>query len=218
MIRNYLKTAWRNLVKNKTHSFINIAGLAVGMAVSILIGLWIWDELSFNKFFPNYNKIALVMQHQTFNGVTGTQTSLPYLMGDELKKNYGSNFKYVSMASWTNDHILAVGEKKITKSGNYLEPQITEMLSLHMLKGTRQALKDIHGIILSASTAKAMFGNADPMNKTLKIDNKFDVTVAGVLPGPALHFGFLWSNLYRQLENVYRCSELERKSNQPLAE
>ncbi|MDR3695238.1 ABC transporter permease [Mucilaginibacter sp.] len=180
MIKNYFKIAWRNLVKNKAHSFINISGLAVGMAVAILIGLWIWDELSFNKNFEHYDRIASVMQHQTFNGETGTQTAVPYLIGDALKKNYGSDFKYISMASWTGDHILASGEKKITKSGNYFEPQITEMLSLNMLKGTRQALKDLHAVILSSSTAKALFGNADPMNKRLKIDNRFDVTVAGI--------------------------------------
>ena len=180
MIKNYLKVAWRNVVKNKAHAFINIAGLSVGMAVAILIGLWMWDELTFNKSFANYNRLAVVLQHQTFNGEIGTQSAVPYLMGDELRKNYGSNFKYVTMCSWTNDHILAYGEKKITKSGNYFEPQITEMLSLQMLKGTRSALQNNHAVILSAATAKALFGSDNPMDKQIKIDNKFDVTVAGV--------------------------------------
>ena len=180
MFKNYFKTAWRNLIKNKIHSFINIAGLSVGMAVAILIGLWMYDEVSFNKNFENYNRIAQVMQHQTFNGDVGTQTAVPYLMGDELKRSYGSDFKYVSMASWTNEHILAVGEKRITKSGNYMEPQITQILSLKMIEGTREALNDNHSIILSLLTAKALFGNADPMNKLIKIDNRFDVKVSGV--------------------------------------
>ena len=180
MIKNYLKIAWRNLIKNKAFSLINISGLAVGMAVALLIGLWIWDELSFNKSFENYNRIAMVMQHQTFNGEVGTQTAVPYLMGSELKKNYGSDFKHVTMCSWTNDHILTFGEKKITKSGNYFEPQIADMLSLKMIKGTRSALQNNHAVILSETTAKAMFGDADPMNKRIKIDNKFDVTVSGI--------------------------------------
>ncbi len=180
MFKNYFKTAWRNLIQNKFHSSINIAGLSVGMAVAILIGLWIYDELSFNKNFDNYNRIAQVMQHQTFNGDVGSQNSLPYLMGDELRKNYGSDFKYISMSSWTNNHILTFGEKRITKSGGYFEPQITEMLTLKMLEGIRAALKDNHSVILSSSTAKALFGNADPMEKLLKIDNRFDVKVSGV--------------------------------------
>ena len=180
MIKNYLKIAWRNLVKNKMHSLINIVGLSVGMAVAMLIGLWVYDELSFNKSFDNYNNIAQVMQHQTFNGDVGTQSSLPYLMGDELRHTYGNNFKYVTMCSWTYDHILTFGEKKISKGGNYFEPQVTDMLSLKMIKGTRSALQDSHAVILSESTAKALFGDADPINKTIKIDNKFNVTVSGI--------------------------------------
>ena len=180
MIKNYFKIAWRNLIKNKAHTFINVAGLATGMAVAMLIGLWVWDELSFNKNFDNYNRIASVMQHQTFNGETGTQTAVPYLMSDELRKNYGNDFKYVAMSSWTYDHILAFNEKKIAKGGNFFEPQITEMLSLKMLKGTRSALQDEHAIMLSSSTAKALFGDADPIDKIIKIDNKLNVTVKGV--------------------------------------
>ena len=77
MIRNYLKVAWRNLTKNKTYSFINIGGLAVGMAVAMMIGLWVNDELSFDTYHQNYERIAQVMQHATFNGKVGTQTSNP---------------------------------------------------------------------------------------------------------------------------------------------
>ncbi|MGI8952363.1 MAG: ABC transporter permease [Chitinophagaceae bacterium] len=180
MIHNYFKIAWRNLVKNKAHSSINIAGLSVGMAVALLIALWINDELSYNKNFSNYNRIAQVMQHQTFNGDVGTQYSLPYLTGEELRKSYGSDFKYVVMASWTNNHILTFGENKITKKGNFIEPQITEILSLKMIEGSRASLNDKHSTILSSSTAKALFGKADPINKVIKIDNKFDVKVTGV--------------------------------------
>src|SRR3978361_2151913 len=100
MLRNYFKIALRSMTRNKVTSFINIAGLSVGMAVAMLIGFWIWDELSFNKTFKNYDRIAQVMQHQTFNDETGTQYSLPYLIGDELRKNYGNDFSYITMASW----------------------------------------------------------------------------------------------------------------------
>lgn len=180
MIRNFFKIAWRNLLKNKVHSFINIAGLATGMAVAMLIGLWIYDELSYDKNFQNYDRIASVMQHITSNGTIETQPALPYLLGDQLRKDYGSDFKYISMSSWTSDHVLAWGDKKLIQSGNYMEPQITEMLSLKMLRGTRSALQDPHAIILSASAAKSIFGTTDPMNKVIKIDNRFDVMVTGV--------------------------------------
>ena len=74
MFKNYFKTAWRNLGKSKMHSFINITGLSIGMAVAILIGLWIYDELSFDKNFKNYDRIAQVIQNVTNNGEVQTWT------------------------------------------------------------------------------------------------------------------------------------------------
>ncbi len=180
MIKNYFKIAWRNLVKNKTHSFINITGLSVGMAVALLIGLWIHSEVSFNKSYTNYNRIAQVMQNQTFNGETNSQFAVPFPMGEELQKNYGSDFKHISMASWTWNHTLANGESKISKSGAFFEPPVTDMLSLNMIKGSKDALKNSQSVILSASTAKALFGDGDPMTRFIKIDKRFDVAVSGV--------------------------------------
>jgi ABC-type antimicrobial peptide transport system permease subunit len=180
MFTNYFKSAWRNFFRNKSHSFINITGLSVGMAVAVLIGLWVWGELSYNKNFSNYNRIAAVMQHQTINGQTGSQQALPYPIGDALRTAYGKDFQYVTMSSWTNGHILANGETKINSTGNFTEPQITDMLSLKMLQGTHGALNDIHSVILSASTAKTLFGRNDALNQVIKIDNKFEVKVTGI--------------------------------------
>lgn len=180
MIKNYLKIAWRNLIKNKVHSFINIAGLSVGMAVAMLIGLWIWDELSFDKNYQNYNNIAKVIQNVTNNGEVQTWESVPYPLAAELRKNYSSDFKYVVMTAGMGDHLLALDNKKITRNGVYMEPQGPNMLTLAMLKGNRNALTDPSSILISASTAKAYFGDADPMNKTLKIDNQLSAKVAGV--------------------------------------
>lgn len=180
MIKNYLKIAWRNLIKNKLSSLINIGGLAVGMAVVILIGLWIWDEISFDKYHKNYNRIAQVIQNVTNNGEVQTWRQTPYPLAAELRKSYGSDFKYVVMSTNVGDHILALGDKKLTKSGVYFEPQGPEMLSLKMIKGTRDVLKDPSSILISASTAKAYFGDSDPMFKVLKIDNQSNVKVAGV--------------------------------------
>src|ERR1700710_1983087 len=100
MLSNYLKIALRNLVKNKVYSFINIGGLAVGMTVALLIGLWIYDELSFNKSFDNYSHISRVMQHQTSNGIVYSNQAMPFPLSKELQTTYGNNFKYVVMSSW----------------------------------------------------------------------------------------------------------------------
>lgn len=180
MLRNYFKIAFRNLIKQKGYSFINIAGLATGMAVAILIGLWIWDGLTYNTYHSNYNKIAQVWQHNVYNGEVQSQVSNPYVMGEEIRNKYGSDFKYVLQATWNFTRILTVGEKKFNKDGYYFEPEVTEMLSLKMLKGTRDGLKDPYSILLSESLAKTYFGDADPMNQVMRIDNKYDVKVTGV--------------------------------------
>src|SRR5882724_25379 len=84
MIKNDIKIAWRNFLRNRTSSLINVGGLAVGMAVAMLIGLWIWDELSFNRSFENHDRIAQVLTNAAYNGGTGTDfnTAPPY--GPEL--------------------------------------------------------------------------------------------------------------------------------------
>ena len=180
MIKSYFKIALRNLLKNKGYSFINIAGLATGMAVALLIGLWIWDELTYNKYHQNYDRIAQVWQHNIYNGNIGSQVSNPYLMAEEIRNNFGSDFKYVLQASWNFTHILTYGDKKFNKEGSYFEPAVTEMLSLKMVKGARDGLKEPYSILLSESVAKAYFGDADPMNQLLRMDNKVDVKVTGV--------------------------------------
>ena len=180
MLKNYFKIAWRNLLKNKTSSFINISGLAVGMAVAMLIGMWIWDELSFNKSFQNYDRIAQVMTNANYNGGINTDynTAPPY--GDELRNNFGADFKHVLMTSRPFSMVLSSGEKNLMRTGYYFEPGIADMLNLKMLKGSHDGLKDPSSILLSASVAKAFFGDADPMGKTMKIDNKVNVAVTGV--------------------------------------
>jgi len=180
MLKNYFKIAWRNLLKNKVYSFINIGGLAVGMAVTILIGLWIYDELNFDKYHANYNRIAQVMQHQTFNGEISTQTANPAGMAEEIRSVYGSDFKYVLQSSWNYDHTLTYGDKMFLKPGNYFEPQVAEMLSLKMRYGSRNGLKEMNSILLSESVAQAYFGKEDPIGKILKLDNKVNVKVTGV--------------------------------------
>lgn len=180
MLKNYFKIAWRNLFKSKTSSIINISGLAVGMAVAILIGLWIYDELSFDRYHKNYDRIVQVMQHQTFNGQVGTQPANPAVMAGEIRRVHGHDFKYVLQSSWNFDHSLTYGDKILLKPGSFFEPQVTDMLSLKMLSGSKDGLKDMHSILLAQSTAIAIFGNEDPVGKVLKIDTDVDVKVTGV--------------------------------------
>ena len=99
MIRNYFKIAWRNLMNNKEFTLINIGGLAVGMSVVILLSLWIVDEVSFDKNHANYEKVAQVLVHKTSNDKTRTRSTMPYPLGNELRSEFGNDFKYVVMSS-----------------------------------------------------------------------------------------------------------------------
>ncbi|MBX2900164.1 MAG: ABC transporter permease [Cyclobacteriaceae bacterium] len=181
MFRNYFKIAFRNLIKNKGYTFINIAGLATGMAVALLIGLWIWDEVTYNHYHKNYSRIAQVWQHNLYNGVKRSQVSNPYVMAEEIRNNYGSDFKYVIQSTWNFGRILTVGENKFSKSGMYWEPEVLDMFSIKLIYGNADhALKDPYSILLSQSVAKTFFNDTDPTGQMVRINNKTDVKVTGV--------------------------------------
>jgi putative ABC transport system permease protein len=183
MLKNYIKIAWRSLRTNKLLSFINIAGLAVGMAVVMLIGLWIWDETSYNKNFEHYDHITRVMQ--SINGNDRrlfTQRQVPMPLADELRNLYGNDFQQVVLSTGSNEHVLALGDKKITQTGRFMEPAAADMLSLKMLAGHHDALQEPLNVLLSESTAKALFGasGAEVINKTIRLDDTANVRVAGI--------------------------------------
>lgn len=180
MILNYLKVARRNLQKNKLYSFINIAGLATGMGVSLLIGLWIHDELSFDKTnTANYEHIARVWQNVNFGDGIATYDVMPIPLAKDMRTNY-PDFKYVALASQSNQQALAYGDKLISRSGVYTEPDFPAMMTLKMLSGDRNALEDMNTVLLSSSLATALFGAEDPMGKVIKFDNQYYLKVGGV--------------------------------------
>ncbi|SKB70845.1 ABC transporter permease [Dyadobacter psychrophilus] len=180
MLQNYMKIAFRNLSKNRTYSAINIAGLSVGMTTAILISLWMWDELSYNKYHRNYDRIARVMQHQTYNGTTSTAVATPLPMRAALQNEHASEFTHIASSSWTEDRILAFGDKKISRKGNCVEPEFPIMMSLRVIKGTVTGLENPTSALLAESVARALFGDDDPINKTIKVDNKNYFKVTGV--------------------------------------
>lgn len=180
MIKNYFKVAWRNMLKSKWYSAINIIGLATGMAVALLIGLWIWDELSFDKYHRNYDRLGQLMTTQTFNEKIGTGRAVSIAMGTELRTKHTSDFKYVTLTSWNFDHILAIGDKKISTSGMWVQPEFPTMLTLKAVTGNLNGLKDPSSMIISQSVATALFNKENPVNKMVRLDNKMEMKVVGV--------------------------------------
>ncbi len=180
MIRNYFKIAWRNLLKNKVYSFINIFGLAIGMAVTIMITLWINDELNYDSYFKNYDSIAQVYQSQTFNGAISTGPMLPRPIEKVLNNKYGDNFKNTAMSSWTQPRYLKYGDKSISRDGNFIQEQGLKIFEFHIIKGAKNGLKEPNSIMLSESTALALFGDQDPIGKIVNVNSTDNMLVTGI--------------------------------------
>src|ERR1700710_893393 len=165
MLKNYPRITIRNLTRNRLSAAINIGGLATGMAVAILISLWIYNETSYNHQYKNHNRIAAVMQNQDFNGQTDTWSGQAWELGPELRTSYGNYFKHVVMSGGQGDHLLSFGDKKIKTSGNWMGSEVLDMLSAKMLTGSYAALNDPSSVVISATTARSIFGGTDPMGK-----------------------------------------------------
>ncbi|MEP6738020.1 MAG: ABC transporter permease, partial [Chryseolinea sp.] len=181
MYKSYFKIGWRNLIKNKAYSVINIGGLALGIAVAMMIGLWVTDELTFNHYHENYKRVAQVMKDQTYEGKHYRgNTYLQYPLINALKTTYGSSLKYVVPMMGGGETVLSTPDKKLTRRGTFVGEDAPEMLSMKMINGNRNALKDINAIIISKSTAKALLGNIDPVGQVIKLNGTRDVTINGV--------------------------------------
>lgn len=180
MFRNYFKIGYRNLIRNKSYSAINIGGLAIGLAATMIIGLWIHDELSYNKYHRHYDRVAKVMHRFTRNGETGVGDAIPLPLYSALAESYKDDFKYLVVCSWTDQHILSHAEKTISRSGNFMSSVAPRFLDMKMIEGSLDGLQTPNSIFLSKSTALALFGTANPMGKLMRIDNTFDAQVTGV--------------------------------------
>jgi putative ABC transport system permease protein len=184
MLKNYWLVAWRNLVNNKVYSALNIAGLAAGMAVALLIGLWVVNEFSYDKFLPDSGQIYQVEMNLTSqHDGEHTQVSLALPLTDVLRKDI-PGIKYVCEADylgWIN-HNLRVGDKKLYMGGGAVQSDFFKLFRYPFAKGNAgSALTDPKSIVLTESTAKALFGDKDAMGKVVTFDNDNGLTVTGVL-------------------------------------
>lgn len=180
MWRNYLKISIRNILRNKATSLINIGGLSVGLAVTILIGLWMYDELTINRNFENYANISQVLQNQNFNGIKDTDNAVPIPLEKELRTTYGSYFKHIALTLWPGESILGFEDKNISAIGNYVQANFPEIISLKMIQGTRQGLNDPKSILLSESMAKALFDRENPLNQIINLGSNNSMKVIGI--------------------------------------
>lgn len=180
MIKNYFKIAWRNIFRSKQYSFINIGGLSIGMAVAMVIGLWVWDELTFDKYHKNYDRIGQVWQFVSFTEEKASYNSVPIPVADELRKKY-PGVEASCVTTYNRDVILsAAADNKIVKRGMYVQPDFPQMMTVKMLNGSVGSLQDMHSILLSESLARILFNSGSAINKVIRLDNSTDVKVSGV--------------------------------------
>jgi predicted permease len=182
MIRNYLKIAWRNLVKNKVHTAINIAGLSVGLACSLLILLWVQNELSIDAYHANGDRLYQVYEREYFDGKITGDYDTPGLMGDELKKVIPEVEYATNMDDQSDNHTFRVGNEIVKINGTYAGADLFKMFSYPLLKGNDEtALTSPLGMAISEKMAVMFFGSADAaMGKTIRFENKKDLSVSAV--------------------------------------
>lgn len=157
---------------------MNTGGLVLGTVVAIMTVLWIIDEINFNKYHHNYGTIARVIR---FEGGGNTSYICPTGLGTLLKTNYSDHFKHVVMVrGMAEERSLATGDKSFLQKGYFMQPEGPEMFGLKMKYGTSSGLDDIHTIFLSESTAIKIFGDRDPVNEIVRMDDNWDLKVAGV--------------------------------------
>ena len=181
MLKNYLLVAIRNILRSKFYSFINITGLAIGITCSILILLWVADETSFDKMHPKADRLYQLWVNAQFDGKIQSWRSVP-LPTYEALKTANSNIKNVSVTDWGGGHLLTVGETRLIKDGYFASEEFLEMFEFELITGNAaQVLDDPRSIVITQATAKALFGDEDPINKVVRIDNENDLNVTGIL-------------------------------------
>jgi putative ABC transport system permease protein len=206
MLKSFLLITLRALQRNAVYSVINISGLAVGLAASALILLWVADELSFDKFHENHERIYLVGSNhlvgsnQVINGNVETTFNTPFPLMDALRQRSGQITK-VSLVKPPEGYLLSSGENRISKMGVTAAGDFLSMFSFKVLAGeTRTVLSDPSSAVLTRSTALALFGSTDVVGKTFTIDTEHDLSVAAVLEdvpaNSSLQFDFLLSSAY----------------------
>jgi len=195
MFKNYFKIAWRNLFRNKGFSLTNLLGLTIGITCTILIFLWVRDELAYNKFHANYDSIYKIKANRDFNNQVFTDDNMVLPLAKTLKEKL-PQIKNAVVTTHGGSHILTYGDAKLKKQGYTVSDHFFDMFSWKFIKGNAaSALPDAYSIVLTQSAATALFGNADPVNKIIKVDNEYDAKVTAIVadaPGnSSLQFDFI---------------------------
>jgi putative ABC transport system permease protein len=182
MLKNYFKVAFRNLLRNKGFSILNISGLAIGMASALLILLWVQNEWSYDSFYPNSDRL-----YQAWNKAKRGNDGIkcwnvtPKVLGPTLKQDY-SEVEKIARMNWNEAILLTVGETKLNSTGSMVDPDFLTVFSLPFLKGDpNTALDQPDDIVITKKLSKELFGPEDAMGKVIRLDNKYNFRVSAVM-------------------------------------
>jgi len=195
MFKNYLKVAFRNLWKNKGFSLINITGLAIGMASAILILLWIQSEVTYEQFHQKKDRIYEAWNRAAFSGEMHCWHSTPKVLAGALKRDL-PEVEHACRVNWSQNYLFSLGDKRIMMQGNAVDSNFLQVFTFPLLQGDpNTALNEPFSIILTAGLAKSLFGDENPMGKTVRVDNKDYFKVTGVAKKPPVNSRFQFNYL-----------------------
>ena len=202
MLKNFFKIAWRNLLRNKAFSFINISGLAVGMAAAILILLWIQNEMSHDRFHKKIDRIYTLNNRDKFNGAMWAWNWTPKILAPTLKQDYPDVEEAVRTTRCS--FLMSIGDKHLNEAGCFTDPSFLKVFSFPLTEGNvTTALGQVNNIVLTQKLAKKLFGHEDAVGKIIRIDSSDNFTVTGVMKdlpnNTAFDFEYLlpWSYMSR---------------------
>ncbi|NJM25982.1 MAG: FtsX-like permease family protein [Bacteroidia bacterium] len=208
MFKNYLLIARRSMLRTKAYSLLNIGGLSTGMAVGLLIGLWVFDELDYNHSFENYDRLARVYHHITFGDEIMTVNDLPAPFGETLKNNT-PGIEQVAVTTWPREYLVSINDNSFSETGMFVYPQFFDMFSVHLLDGAKS--DDVHTIAISKSLAKTLF-NGDAVGKSVVFNNNDALLVTGVFEDFPANSEIADVQMLLPIRYYYSMNDWQRKS------
>jgi putative ABC transport system permease protein len=183
MFKNFIKTAFRSLTKNKAYSFLNIFGLSIGIACASLIFLWVENEVNYDSTHLKKDRIYLARENQKYDTYVFTHSSTPGVMGPAIQAEIPGIANTCRTNEGTASLLFATGDKPVFASGKYVEPSFFSIFTLPFLEGNAAtALTQLHSVVITQKAAKKFFGNdKNVIGKSIRVDNKQDYIVTGVL-------------------------------------
>lgn len=202
MLKNYLKIAWRNLIRNKSFSLLNIVGLSIGLAVTALILIWVNFDVSIDQFHEKKDRIYEVYNQYPVDGEIWTWNSTPKIMAPTIKKDY-PEVESISRYNYDDTFLFSVGDKKIKSTGTIVDPEFLNIFSFPLLEGSVETvLEGVNSVVITESFAKKLFGNEPAVGKMVKVDNSDTFKVTGILKdlpnNTGFNFDFLMPWAYAQ--------------------